>query len=150
MTTLSICLIATVLEGLLAGKGVKQQFAELKFPRYSLPLQLWYFVGVLYYSIFFVVLFRLLGKEDRQAGLNVALFLTVVIMLANAGWNYFFFRKRNLFRSLVISAVYSVIAVALFVCLMILDRVGAWVLLPYVLYLGYANAWGYQVWKLNP
>jgi tryptophan-rich sensory protein len=38
---------------------------------------------------------------------------------------------------------------ALFILLLRLDRTAAWWLLPYVLYLVYANAWGYLLWKLN-
>jgi tryptophan-rich sensory protein len=29
-------------------------------------------------------------------------------------------------------------------------RTAAWCLLPYILYLFYANIWGYYIWKLNP
>ena len=41
-------------------------------------------------------------------------------------------------------------AVALFVLTLRLDRLAALALLPYMLYLGYALAWGYGLWKLNP
>jgi len=146
---LGFVVIAAMLEGLFAGTRVKQRFAELKFPWYSLPLPAWYIVGILYYSVCFVVLFRLLGSDARESGWYVSFILILILMFANAGWNYFFFRSRNLLSSFVTSGIYSLIAVALLLCLIMIDRVSALVLFPYILYLGYANMWGYQVWKLN-
>jgi translocator protein len=150
LITILICLLSAAIEGVLAGRGVKQRFAELRFPRYSFPIPLWYVIGVLYYTICFVLLYRLLGLDNlSNAGWNGACILLLVMMTANAGWNYFFFRARSLLASLVVSGIYTIIAVVLFFCLFSIDRIGAWVLLPYVLYLGYANMWGYRLWKLN-
>lgn len=149
LISILICLLSAALEGLLAGRGVKQRFAELRFPRYSFPTPFWYVIGVLYYAICFVILFRLLGIDNRKPGWNGALILALLMMTVNAGWNYLFFRARSLFTSLVASGIYTVIAVALFFCLFSIDRISAWMLLPYLLYLGYANMWGYGLWKLN-
>ena len=73
-------------------------------------------------------------------------------MFINALWNYFFFRTRNLFHAYLLGLLYSAIAVSLFLLLLLrLDRLAAWCLLPYLLYLFcYANLWGYRIWKLNP
>jgi tryptophan-rich sensory protein len=71
------------------------------------------------------------------------------MMFINALWNYFFFRTRNLLHAYVIGLPYSFIAIALFLLLLRLDDVAAFVLLPYLFYLFYANRFGYQVWKLN-
>jgi len=39
--------------------------------------------------------------------------------------------------------------VALFVCLIQLNRIAAWALVPYLLYRVYAVWWGFALWKLN-
>jgi len=39
--------------------------------------------------------------------------------------------------------------VALFVCLIQLNRIAAWALVPYLLYRIYAVWWGFALWKLN-
>jgi tryptophan-rich sensory protein len=71
------------------------------------------------------------------------------MMLMNALWNCVFFRVRDLFLSFVACLPYGLMAVALFVLTLQLDRLAALTLLPYVLYLGYAIAWGYGLWKQN-
>jgi len=43
-----ICLGAAALEGVCAGKNVKAHFAKLKWPRYSVPLGVWYIIGAAY------------------------------------------------------------------------------------------------------
>jgi tryptophan-rich sensory protein len=71
------------------------------------------------------------------------------MMLMNALWNYVFFRVRDLFLSFVTCLPYGLMAVALLALTLKLDRLAAFALLPYILYLGYAGAWGYRLWRLN-
>ena len=117
-------------------------------PRYAVPFAGWIAIAVVYYVICFTVACRLLLTplgNGRTAGLS----LLAVVMFLNALWNYFFFRTRNLRHVMVLNVIYSAAACALFVVLLNVDRTAAWSFLPYVLYLGYANLWGYQLWKLN-
>jgi tryptophan-rich sensory protein len=146
--TLAVCAVAALLEGLMAGRGVRQRFAQLRRPPLSPSLTVWGAIGVAYYLIYGVVLYRLLLLPST--GLRVAaLSLTLIVLLANAFWNYLFFRVQNLGQSLALSAGYSLAAVVLLGLLMQVDRVAAWCLSAYVGYLPYANWWGYAVWRAN-
>ena len=42
-----------------------------------------------------------------------------------------------------------IVDVVLFICVVQLDRMAAWSLVPYLLYRVYAVWWGYGLWKLN-
>jgi len=147
--SLSICLLSVALEGIFAGGGIKQRLAELRVPRYVPPLWGWIVIGAFYYVICFVVLYRLFSMPATVALRQWALALLGGIMFINALWNYFFFRTRNLFHAFVIGFPYSVLAVVLFVVLLNLDRSAASTFLPYLVYLLYAAAFGYSIWKLN-
>lgn len=95
-----------------------------------------------------MVLYRLLVLPPN--GLRTAaLSLIVMVLLANAFWNYLFFRLRSLRLSFVAGVLYSLAALGLLTLLFKLDRIAAWCLLPYVLYLSYANWWGYGVLRAN-
>lgn len=148
VVTLAICAGAAILEGLLAGRGVRQRFVQLHMPRLSPSLKVWSVVGAAYYLICAVVLYRLLLLPPTSLR-AAALSLLLIVLLANAFWNYLFFRVRSLGQSLVVSAVYSLVALVLLSLLAQLDRVAAWSLLAYVAYLPYANWWGYAVWRAN-
>ncbi len=145
---IGICIAAAAFEGVCAGGGVRQRLARLRQPSFSLPFWAWMIVGGLYYLICFLVLSRLLS---RSAGANpdLALGLLASIMVFNGLWNLLFFRLGSPFLSFLLSVPYSVTAVALLVLLIRVDPVAAWCFLPYTVYLAYANAWGYAVWRRN-
>ena len=146
---LGICAVAAGLEGLLAGRGVKQCLVELRMPRLSPPLAVWIWIGVAYYAIGGVVLYRLLvlPPSGRRAA---ALSLMLIVLVLNAFWNCLFFRLRSLRLCFIAGLLYSLAAIGLLTLLFALDRIAAWCLLPYAAYLLYANVWTYAVWRANP
>ena len=147
--SLGACILAAALEGACAGKGVKAYYEELRFPPYSAPLWFWYIIGGLYYGVFFFVIYRLLRHDSGGALHRATLMLIFFMMAANAFWNYVFFRARNLFLGFIGGSIAPIFDVVLFICLIELDELAAWSLVPYLLYRIYAVWWGYGVWKLN-
>ena len=146
---LGICVLAAILEGICAGKNVKSFFATLRFPRYSAPLWIWSIIGALYYIIFWFVLFRLFRLNTDSLVRPIALTLMMFMMIVNALTNYIIFRAQNLHLSFAVGSVFPIMDVALFVCLIQLDRLAAWFLIPYLIYRTYAVWWGYSLWKAN-
>lgn len=142
------CALAIALEGLCAGGNIRDRLAELRKPRFVPPLWGWVLIGVLYYAICFVVLYRLFSAGSSRVRI-LAVALTFAVMLINALWNWFFFRSRNLAHTVIVSAIYTAVALLLFASLIRVDIVAAAVLAPYIVYLGYANFWGHALWKLN-
>ncbi len=149
LISLGACAGAAALEGVCAGRNVKSFFATLRFPPYSAPLWAWSIIGGLYYVIFCFVIYRLLRLDDDSALAAAALALVSFMMIVNALTNYVIFRARNLRLSFIIGNLFPVMDIALFICLIRLDRVAAWSLIPYLLYRIYALWWGYGLWKLN-
>ncbi|HYW72048.1 MAG TPA: TspO/MBR family protein [Pyrinomonadaceae bacterium] len=149
VTSLGACIVAAGLEGICAGTEVKSFFANLKSPAYSPPLWLWYIIGGLYYATFFMVLIRVLTSDGNSALMNTTLALVATMMVANALWNYLFFRAHKLLASVVVTFLAPVLDVSLFICLFRLDQIAAWLLVPYLLYRLYSLWWAYGLWKLN-
>jgi tryptophan-rich sensory protein len=143
-----ICALAAGLEGACAGKNVKPFFSTLKFPRYSAPLWVWSIIGGVYYLIFGFVTYRLL-RLDGSTLRNATLALVVFMMIANALSNYVIFRLRNLYWSFLIGSLAPIFDATLFVCLVQLDTLAAWSLVPYLIYRVYGVWWGYALWKVN-
>ena len=147
--TVAICALSAVLEGVLAGGNVKQYFARLQQPSYAISLKGWYAIGGLYYVICGVVLYRMLRHPEDTSVRNAALVLIVVMMGANAVWNYIFFRARNLFISFLAFGPYLVVTISLIIALSRFDQIGAWLISLYLLYLVYATSWSYRLWNLH-
>ncbi len=144
-----ICLGAAALEGVCAGKNVSAYFAKLKWPRYAAPLWVWYIIGALYYAIFFFVMFRLLRLEEDSILKTATFALILFMMVANGLWNYVFFRAQNLFAGFISGSLAPILDLALFICLIKLDKTAAWAFVPYLIYRLYAVWWGYGLWKMN-
>lgn len=145
---LVICVISAVLEGILAGGGVRERFAALRLPRFSPPLPLWFVIGGVFYVVCFTVLYRLWSLPASGVR-NAALGLLVGMMAMNALWNYVFFRARSLRLSFFAFLPYGLVALALFALTLELDRIAAFSILSYIAYLGYATVWGYRLWRIN-
>jgi len=145
---LGICAIAAALEGLAAGPGVKQRLSSLRVPPWALPFTAWLVVGGLYYLLCFIVLLRLLKLPTTRLQVT-AVTAAIALMAANAAWNYLFFRRANLHASFLFFLPYAALALALFLLLLRVDPVSSAIFGPYLLYFGYAAAWGHEVWQLN-
>jgi tryptophan-rich sensory protein len=144
-----ICAAAAVLEGVLAGEGVRQRLAQLRMPPYSTTFALWLVLGVLFYVMCFVILRHVLSTGLVLASEVFALVLTVVLLLANAFWSVLFFRCRDLRASFIAFVSYAALVAALVNLLAGTYPLGAILLSFYCIYLIYATRWGYHLWRLN-
>ena len=146
---LAACIVAAALEGALSGTNVKARFAEIRQPQRSLPMWAWFIIGFVYYVLFFLTLNSLLGSLPTPGWTSAALVMVAVLLGANAIWNWVFFRKKDLWLSVVLSALYILVATALAIALFRLhDPLAAWYLI-YVGYLAYSTWWVYSLWRLN-
>lgn len=80
---------------------------------------------------------------------SVTLTLTAALLVANASWNWIFFRKKDLWLSFAFFLPYLLLAFSLAVVLhRTRNPLSRWYTL-YPLYLVYATWWAYRVWRLN-
>ena len=150
LMALGICVLMAALEGLCAGKNVRLFYAELRFPRYSAPLWVWTIIGGVYYVIFGFVGYRLLLIEFGSTLWSFTFGLMLFMMIVNGLTNYIIFRARKLGFSFFVTCIFPFMDVSLFFCLLRLDRLAAWSLIPYLVYRVYSVWWSYGLWKLNP
>jgi len=146
---LAACIVALAIEGALSGTKVRARFAGLRQPQGSLPSWAWFIIGFVYYVLFFLTLNSLLGSLPTPGWTSAALALVAVLLGANAAWNWGFFRKKDLWLSVAISALYVLLTIALAIALFRLrNPLAGWYLI-YVGYLAYSTWWIYGVWRLN-
>ena len=79
----------------------------------------------------FVVLYRVIRHGRSGVWRNVALALVMLLMIANAGWNWAFFGIQDLFVSFLVLVPYNAVVIALLVTVVRVDRVAMLALLPY-------------------
>ena len=110
INALLFCFAGVLLEAVCAGGDIRARLHSLRKPRFVPSLWGWVVIGVAYYVVCFVVLWRLflLGADVPSRGVAIA--LALAFMAINALWNYFVFRTRNLLHCLLIGAACSVVA----------------------------------------
>jgi tryptophan-rich sensory protein len=146
---IAACATAALSEGIASGTGVKARLAELQFPKGAPQLWAWTVIGGAYYVLFFFVLRSVLAHPSIPVWSSVALTLTALLLIANAGWNWIFFRKKDLWLSFVFFAPYLLLAFTLAAVLYrTRNPLSGWYAI-YPAYLVYATWWGYRVWHLN-
>lgn len=106
---------------------------RINHPWFSLPLWVWYIVGALYYNYchqYFVSLSNLTPSPQR----TTASCLTMAMIAANEFWNYLFFGLKSTFAGLI---PFTLLVLKLFITFRKWQPTTAWILFPYILWLGY-------------
>jgi translocator protein len=146
---LLICIGGAALESLAAGKSGRAYLATLVLPRGSPSFGGWIVVGIAYYAVCAALLYRLLAHGPETFSVRAALTLLILLMAANAFWNYLFFRRRSPRAAYLAFFPYALLALLVAGVLLFADRRGALIFLPYLVYMGYALWWSRRVWRLN-
>jgi benzodiazapine receptor len=133
---------------LVGGSGL-DWYAGLAKPWFLVPLWAFYLVGLAYYVLAAVVLYRVLVHIDDPGGRAASFALTVGLLLLNELWNYGFFGLRSTLAGFLGIAVFLVVLTALMAALRRYERLSAGLLVPYYLWVLYDLAWTYELWRLN-
>ncbi len=89
-----------------------------------------------------------LDPQDPR-GRAISFGLSVGVLLLNELWNYGFFGMRSTLAGFLGIAVFLALLTALMVVLRRYERISAWVLVPYYVWVLYDLAWTYELWRLN-
>ncbi len=133
---------------LVGGSGL-DWYAGLAKPWFLVPLWAFYLVGLAYYVLAAVVLYRVLIHVDDPGGRAASFALIVGVLLLNELWNYGFFGLRSTLAGFLGIAAFLVVLTMLMAVLRKHERFSAWLLVPYYLWVLCDLAWTYALWRLN-
>jgi tryptophan-rich sensory protein len=109
----------------------------------------WIVIGACYYLMCFLLLQSALHNSIPSLPRMIIVGLLLLMMLANAFWNFVFFRLRSLRYSFIAFLPYGLLVLVLG-CIWIRTKlVEGWLLVPYLGYLIGAAWWSYRLWRLN-
>ena len=147
--SITICFSAAWLGSRMTTPSIPGWYAALRKPTWSPPN--WLFAPVwsfLYLSM--AVAAWLVWQKSAIAGTRPALLLFAIQLALNVAWSGFFFalhRPGAAFAEVVLLWI-SILATA---CLFWpVSRAASWLMAPYLLWVSFAAALNYCVWKLNP
>ncbi|TVR55451.1 MAG: hypothetical protein EA421_06320 [Gemmatimonadales bacterium] len=150
----AICVAMMLLGSLLGamvGRDVEVGWYEaLTKPDFEAPWQVFLLVSVLYYPLFALVLYRGLTRIPQDAPRRQVVGLAVAALLLNTIWNPVVIGLRDPFVGVVGTAVLLILVLVLVLKLVRRDRVSAFLLVPYLLWVVYDLVWSWELWRLNP
>lgn len=148
LKTIALCLISIFIEALSATRNGRLWFEQLKRPKYSFSLRIWYFVGAIYYIIFGLIAYRQFSASSNI--FSVPIILLVLVMFINGISNFIIFKYHSVKWFYLIIYPFSLLLLTLIIVLTPTDKFSAILASIYFLWLIYDLYYGYNLWKLNP
>lgn len=145
--TLGLCLVSILIEATSYTKSGKKWFEQLRQPRYSISLKVWYFVGAVYYLLFGIVGYRQFSYHGTF--ISASIILLAFVMLLNGLGNFIIFKYRSVKWFYLVIYPFGLILLTLIVVLLRQDLISAVLASLYFLWLIYDLYYGYRLWKLN-
>ena len=143
-----LCLAVGALGGWVTAGSVKDWYPTLHKPLFNPPNCLFGPVWTVLYAMMGVAAWRVWCKAwGNRARRPLALFALQLAL--NLGWSVAFFGLERLGPSVAVILVLELAVVATALAFRPIDRIAAWLLVPYVAWVGFATILNIAIWRLN-
>ncbi len=136
--------------GFFTASSVGTWYSKLRKPALSPPNWVFGPVWTLLYFLMGVSLYILVTHDISDKKTKTALFFFALQLILNIGWSFFFFGLRNpIYAFFEIILLWTVIALTIITAYKV-DRVAGLILIPYLVWTGFAAYLNYGIMRLNP
>ncbi|WP_276300210.1 TspO/MBR family protein [Halorussus lipolyticus] len=143
-----VCELAGIVPSILTANDVATWYPTLAKPAFTPPSWVFGPVWTTLYLLMGVALY-LVWRSDRGRIRQVALAVFGAQLVLNAAWTLVFFGSQAIFGGLVVIAVLLATILATMAAFARIDRRAAALLVPYLVWVGFATALNYEIWRLN-
>ncbi|MEL6918224.1 MAG: TspO/MBR family protein [Bacteroidota bacterium] len=147
--TVGICLLIGFLSGFATQSSVNDWYLTLNKPSFNPPN--WIFAPV--WSILYVMMGVAAGivwaKGFHHIWVKTALYHFGFQLLFNALWSIVFFGLKNPFWALLIILILLVLILFTIKWFKVVSKTAAYLLIPYLLWVGFATLLNYKIWEMN-
>ncbi|MBB1244656.1 tryptophan-rich sensory protein [Streptomyces durbertensis] len=144
LLTIGSVVLAAVLGNLWVSKDALRWFRELRWPRWMVPFQAFLVVGLVYYVLMGVVLYRAFDRGDVPA-----IALSFAVLVGNEAWNGLFFGRRSPRAGFLGMLAFTVPVLALLIAVTE-DPLSLALVATYLAWVLYDIAWTHALYRLNP
>lgn len=124
-------------------------FLGLTLPLYQPPGPVFGIVWSILYALIALAA-ALVWAHKAAPGRGLALGLFGAQLLVNLAWSPLFFRFHQILPSLALIGVIFALALATTLAFGRISRAAAWLMVPYLAWLGVAASLNFRIWQLNP
>ena len=148
--SLLACLLAGAIGSAFTIRSIPIWYAGLSKPSFTPPNGVFGPVWSLLYLLMGIALFLIWRKGFAVPGVGMAVVMFVIQLVVNALWSISFFGLRSPFLGLVNIALLWVLILTTLVLFLRLSWLSGLLLVPYFLWVSFASALNFAIWRLNP
>ena len=147
--SLLICQLAGVVGAIFNGIAVKTWYAHINKPGFTPPNWIFGPVWITLYVLMGISLFLVWNADINTKAKQTALVLFFIQLILNTLWSYFFFYLQSPLYGLI-----EIVTLLIFIIFTMLKffpirSLAGLLLVPYVLWVGFAAVLNYSIWQLN-
>lgn len=144
-----VCLGIGFIGSIATQTSVDTWFVTLSKPSFNPPSWLFAPVWTLLYVLMGVAAGIVWSKGFHHLWVKTALYHFGFQLILNAGWSIAFFGYQSPLAGLIIIIALIVLVLITFKWFKIVSKTAAYLLIPYILWIGFAAALNFEIWRLN-
>ena len=144
----AVCLVAGGIGSLYTNRSVQTWYPMLNKPEWNPPN--WVFAPV--WTTFYLMMAIsawLVWRDNGWDGARSALCLFVIQLLLNVAWSAVFFGMRRIGEAFAEILLLLTMLIATAVAFLHFSLLAAWLLIPYIAWVGFASYLNYRIWQMN-
>ncbi|KAB5489382.1 MULTISPECIES: TspO/MBR family protein [Flagellimonas] len=145
-----VCLLIGFLSSIATQSSVNDWYTTLNKPSFTPPNELFAPVWTALYIMMGISAGMVWSKGYHHIWVKTALYHFVFQLLFNALWSIVFFGLKNPLLGLVVILILLTLIILTIKWFRIISRPAAYLLVPYMLWVGFAAVLNYRIWALNP
>ncbi|MER3375448.1 MAG: TspO/MBR family protein [Allomuricauda sp.] len=148
--SVAVCLLIGFLAGFATQSSVNDWYVTLNKPEFTPPNSLFAPVWTVLYILMGVAAGIVWSKGYHHIWVKTALYHFVFQLLVNALWSIVFFGLKNPFAALLVILVLMTLIILTIKWFNVVSKPAAILMVPYLLWVGFAAVLNYRIWELNP
>ncbi|MDF0715203.1 tryptophan-rich sensory protein [Muricauda sp. 334s03] len=144
-----VCLVIGFLSSIATQSSVNDWYVTLSKPSFTPPNYLFAPVWTALYILMGIAAGIVWSKGYHHIWVKTALYHFVFQLLLNALWSIVFFGLKNPFAGMVVILALLTMIILTIKWFRVISKPAALLLVPYVLWVGFAAALNYKIWELN-
>lgn len=145
-----VCLVIGFLSSIATQSSVNDWYVTLSKPAFTPPNELFAPVWTVLYILMGIAAGIVWSKGYHHVWVKTALYHFVFQLLLNALWSIVFFGLKNPFAGMVVILALLTMIILTIKWFRVISKPAAILMVPYVLWVGFAAALNYKIWELNP
>ncbi|WP_350286334.1 TspO/MBR family protein [uncultured Croceitalea sp.] len=145
----TVCLLIGFLSSFATQSSVNDWYLTLNKPSFNPPNWLFAPVWTILYILMGIAAGIVWGKGFYHIWVKTALYHFGFQLLLNASWSIVFFGLKNPLAALFVIAVLLVLIVLTIRWFTIVSKKAAILMVPYLLWVGFASILNFKIWQLN-